>query len=262
MDAAAPPVLPARLPVLAAGIDAVSLEAATGRVLAWARAGESRAVCAANVHVVMEAADHPDFAACLAAADLVTPDGMPLVWVLRAAGMKAQSRASGPDLTLALLARAEAEGIPVGFHGSTPGTLAALRAALAARHPVLKLVYCESPPFRPLSPGERAAEVAAIRASGARLLFVGLGCPKQERWVAGRRGEIPAVMLAVGAAFDFLAGTRRRAPAWMRAAGLEWLHRLLAEPGRLWRRYLVLNSRFLLRLPGAIRAARRAAGGR
>ena len=241
-----------RIGVLAAPVDPVTLDEAAARVIGWARAGESRMICAANVHMVMEAVDHPDFARMLADADLVTPDGMPLAWFLRARGRRGQPRVSGPDLTEELLARAERAGLPVGFHGSTPAVIEALRAALAVRHPGLKIAHAESPPFRPLDDAEAAREAGVIAASGARLLFVGLGCPKQEAWMHRNRGRIPAAMVGVGAAFEFLAGARRRAPAALRRLGLEWLWRLAAEPRRLFARYARHNGRFAVRATAAL----------
>jgi len=236
---------PGRVPVAGLGVDAVGFAEAVDRVVAWARRRESRYVCAANAHMVVTAHEDPSFRAVMEGADLVVPDGMPLVWLLRRAGVRGQERVAGPDLMLALCGRAAAEGLPVGLYGGTPETLAKLAARLASRFPGLRIAYRHAPPFHPLGPGEDARVVEAIGRSGARILFVGLGCPKQERWMAEHRGRVRAVMLGVGAAFDFHAGARRRAPPWMQRAGLEWLWRLGSEPRRLWRRYLVGNARFL-----------------
>jgi N-acetylglucosaminyldiphosphoundecaprenol N-acetyl-beta-D-mannosaminyltransferase len=144
--------------------------------------------------------------------------------------------------------RAEERGLPVGLYGGTPEVLEALRGRLVERHPLLRIAFAASPPFRPLTPEEVASTLEAIEASGARILFVGLGCPKQERWMAAQRSGLPCVMVGVGAAFDFLAGAKRQAPRWLQGAGLEWLFRLASEPRRLWRRYLILNPRFLFLL--------------
>jgi N-acetylglucosaminyldiphosphoundecaprenol N-acetyl-beta-D-mannosaminyltransferase len=145
----------------------------------------------------------------------------------------------------ALCERAEGERLPVVCYGSTDATLALLDARLRAAFPTLKVVM-ESPPFRALTAEEDTAAVERINTSGAGIVFVGLGCPKQERWMAEHRGRVNAVMIGVGAAFDFHAGTVQRAPAWMRDNGLEWLHRLASEPRRLWKRYLVTNTLFIL----------------
>jgi N-acetylglucosaminyldiphosphoundecaprenol N-acetyl-beta-D-mannosaminyltransferase len=142
-------------------------------------------------------------------------------------------------------AAAAARGEPLFLYGSTDATLLKLRDALRARWPTLVIAGHYAPPFRPLSEAETAEVLERIHASGARTVWVGLGCPKQEVWMHAQRGRLRAVMVGVGAAFDFHAGTLPRAPDWMRHAGLEWLHRLASEPRRLWRRYLVTNSRFI-----------------
>ena len=232
--------------ILGTRVDATDYAAATRTVLAWARAGESRTVCAATVHVVMEAHDDPAFRAAVNGADLVTSDGMPLVWGLRLLGIPGATRVYGPDLTRAVLAAAAREGVPVGFHGGRPEVLRALVARVRSAHPGLEVAHAESPPF--VEPTEERLEEEAerIARSGARIVFVGLGCPKQERWMAAQRGRIPVVMLGVGAAVDFLAGTKPQAPRWVQDAGLEWAFRLATEPRRLWRRYLVHNPRFVV----------------
>src|SRR6266511_2733482 len=239
------PAGPDHRSILGTRVDVLTYASAAERILAWAVAGESRMACVATVHTVMEAHDDPSFRAVVNGADLVTSDGMPLVWGLRALGVPEATRVYGPDLTPVVLARAEAAGVPVGFYGGSARTLARLTAWVRARHPDLEIAYAESPPFRPLSDAERAATARAIAESGAAVVFVGLGCPKQERWMGSMRGMVPAVMVGVGAAFDFLAGEKPQAPRWMMGAGLEWLFRLAAEPRRLWRRYLYHNPRFL-----------------
>ena len=232
-------------PVLGVPVDAITFAQAQSCVMDWGKARESRYVVLANVHVVVTASREADFGAAVIAADLATPDGAPVAWMLGKLGSNKQQRVSGPDLTWALLGRCEAEALPVYFFGSSPYTLAALDQRLRVAFPKLVVGGYESPPFRPLTPQEDAEAVARINASGAGLVFVGLGCPKQELWMQAHRGHINAVMLGVGAAFDFHAGTVPRAPAWMREHGLEWLHRLASEPRRLWRRYLVTNTLFV-----------------
>lgn len=177
--------------------------------------------------------------------DLTTPDGAPVAWLMRKLGHRSQQRISGPDVMWELLGRCERESLPVFVYGSTELTLGRLRERCAEAFPRLKLV-AESPPFRSLTPEEGEAAVRRIVSSGAGVLFVGLGCPKQELWMHSHRGRIPAVMLGVGAAFDFHAGTVSRAPLWMQRNGLEWLHRLLSEPRRLWKRYLITNTLFVI----------------
>ncbi len=232
--------------ILGIGVDRTSYPSATQQILDWALRRESRYVCVANVHMVMEAYDDAAFRQVVNAADLVTPDGMPLVWIMRWQGLRQQERVYGPTLTLYVLEAASREGLPVGFYGSTPETLEKLKTNLQARYPSLKIVYSYAPPFRSLTAEEDEEVVKAINDSGARILFVGLGCPKQERWMAAHKGRVQAVMLGVGAAFDFLAGVKPQAPRWMQCAGLEWFFRLLTEPRRLWRRYLYNNPRFVL----------------
>jgi len=232
--------------ILGCNIGEINYESATQLILGLARKRESYYVCVANVHMVMEAYDDAEFRQIVNAADLVTPDGMPLVWVMRLQGLRQQERVYGPALTQFVLEAANREGIPVGFYGSTPQTLEKLKRNVQERYPSLKIAYLYAPPFRPLTPEEDEEVVRAINDSGTRILFVGLGCPKQERWMAAHKGRVQAVMLGVGAAFDFLAGVKPQAPRWMQRAGLEWLFRLASEPRRLWRRYLLNNPRFVL----------------
>lgn len=233
-------------PILGVNVAVSSYDEVVQRSLAWAARRESRAIVFCNVHMIMEAVDDPAFSRRLNEADLVNPDGMPLVWALRALRQKNARRVCGPDATEVLLAAAQEAEVPVGFYGSSQPVLDALAAVIGRKYPRLKIVFAESPPFRPLSPEEDKAVVARIASSGARLLFVGLGCPKQENWVMEHRGRVPAVMFAVGAAFDFLAGNKARAPHWMQRLGLEWLFRFVTEPRRLAMRYLKHNPRFVI----------------
>jgi N-acetylglucosaminyldiphosphoundecaprenol N-acetyl-beta-D-mannosaminyltransferase len=230
--------------ILGIKVAPTSYQAATASIIHWAQKPESRYICVANVHVVMEAYDSPDFREVINSADLVTPDGMPLVWTLRALGVRGQTRVYGPELTLRLIGESAQEDIPIGLYGGSPGTLQRLTAVLKQRYPALNIAYSYSPPFRPLTAEEDQAISQEINASGAGILLVGLGCPKQERWMAEHKGRVQAVMVGVGAAFDFIAGVKKQAPHWMQENGLEWLYRLGQEPGRLWRRYLYYNPRF------------------
>jgi len=214
-------------------------------ILNWAKIFASRIVFAANVHMLMEAHDSSAFKQIVNSADLVTPDGMPLVWMMRLKGQKDQQRVYGPTLMLHVLEAAVRENVPVGFYGSSPEILRSLLARMQARFPSLKVAYSFSPPFQELSQEEDAGIVERINASSVRILFVGLGCPKQEKWMAEHRGRVNAVMLGVGAAFDFHAGVKSQAPSWMQKMGLEWLFRFAVEPRRLWRRYLYHNPRFV-----------------
>ncbi len=234
-------------PVLGVPVDGVSFAAAQDCIMAWGHAHDSRYVVLANVHVVVTASLETDFGAAVAAADMATPDGAPVAWMLGKLGHTAQERVSGPDLTWALLGRCEAESLPVYFFGSSRETLGLLAERINVAFPKLLVAGFEAPPFRPITAHEDAESVERINSSGAGLVFVGLGCPKQEHWMQSHRGKVNAVMLGVGAAFDFHAGTVSRAPVWMREHGLEWLHRLLSEPRRLWKRYLVTNTVFIFK---------------
>jgi N-acetylglucosaminyldiphosphoundecaprenol N-acetyl-beta-D-mannosaminyltransferase len=220
-------------------------DAVLDRLLGWARACESRYVTICNVHVVVTASRDSAYRAVINGADMATPDGAPVAWMLRRQGFAGQPRINGPDLMWALCRRAAEEKLPIYCYGGTETTSILLEQRLLAAFPELR-VSMESPPFRPLNDDEDAAVVARINASKAGLVFVGLGCPKQELWIAKHCGRINAVMLGVGAAFDFHAGVVRRAPVWMRDNGLEWLHRLMFEPKKLWKRYLVTNTLFCI----------------
>jgi N-acetylglucosaminyldiphosphoundecaprenol N-acetyl-beta-D-mannosaminyltransferase len=211
----------------------------------WARSGQSRTVIFANVHVVMEACDNPAFRSKLNAADMVNPDGMPLVWALKALGIRQASRVYGPDAMQVLLGKATESNLRVGFYGGSPATLAKLVDTVRETYPGVEIAFTMSPPFRPLTRDEDEEVVRQIKESGTQILFVGLGCPKQEHWLMEHQSRIPAVMLAVGAAFDFLANTKPQAPRWMMRNGLEWVFRLATEPRRLAGRYLKHNPRFV-----------------
>lgn len=237
---------PPRYDVLGTWIDAVDPEATVAEIRAWIAARERRYVCVANVHGVTEARRDLETRLAFSGAGLVVPDGMPLVWLARLHGHRQARRVYGPDLTLLLCEAAAREGWRLYFYGGEEGVAAALAREMARRFPGLVVAGAHGPPFRPLDAAELEAEVAVLNASGATLVFVGLGCPKQERWMAEHRNRLTApVLLGVGAAFDFLTGRVRQAPRWMMRAGLEWLFRLSREPRRLWRRYLVLNTLFV-----------------
>jgi N-acetylglucosaminyldiphosphoundecaprenol N-acetyl-beta-D-mannosaminyltransferase len=232
--------------ILGVNLGISNYDQAVQRSLAWAELRQSRALYFAAVHMVMEAVGDPAFLPRLNSAGTVLPDGLPLVWALRALGENSAHRVCGSDFTAIMLEAAEKAGISVGFYGGSQATIDALVAAVRKRHPSLNIAYCESPPFRALRPEEDEAIVERIAASEARLLFVGLGCPKQEHWIVEHLGRVHAVMFAVGAAFDFIAGNKRRAPLWMRSVGLEWAFRFATEPRRLAMRYLKHNPRFVL----------------
>lgn len=240
--------------VLGMRVDATSYEDAARRVARWARDRRSAYVCVASVHMVMEAFASAAFQSVVNGADLVTPDGRPLMWALKGLGVGDASQVRGTDLTSHVVERAAREGIPIGLYGGTPELLEAFEEVLRARYPGVEVACKIAPPFRPLSPEEDEQVTREIVASGTRVLLVGIGCPKQERWMAAHKDRIPAVMLGVGAAFDFHTGRIRQAPRWMQEAGLEWVFRLMMDPRRLWKRYAKHNPRFatlfLLQLAG------------
>jgi N-acetylglucosaminyldiphosphoundecaprenol N-acetyl-beta-D-mannosaminyltransferase len=227
-------------------VDITSYADATKRIISWAHQHECRSVYASNVHMTMETYDDPKFAKIVNEADLVTPDGMPLVWALRALGSETASRVYGPTLTLDVCEAAAKERIDIALYGGTTESLVAFTEFLKNRFPTISIVCQISPPFRSLSEDEDAEYTRTIVQSGAKILFVGVGCPRQEIWIAEHREKIPAVMLGVGAAFDFHSGRVRQSPQWMQKIGLEWLFRLIMEPKRLWKRYFKHNPRFLL----------------
>lgn len=235
-----------RQDVIGAPIDVVYWGGAVATLLRWAAARESRYVCACNVHAVVTAQSDPRLAASVRGADMVLPDGAPVAWLMRKAGFLAQRRVTGPDLMWQYFAAAAPYGESIFLFGSSTDTLDRLKARIERVFPGLRVVGTHSPPFRPLSAEEDAAVVRMLNDSGATTVWVALGCPKQEIWMAEHRDRVRAVLVGVGAAFAFHAGVTRRAPRWMQRLSLEWLHRLLSEPGRLWRRYLTTNSLFLL----------------
>ena len=238
--------------LLGTRIDALSWEQALGRILRWAAEKQSRMVCLCNVHVIVSARHDGALAEALRLADMATPDGAPVAWLMRKIGWPEQQRISGPDLMWHLMREAERLQLPVFLLGSTETTLARLTQRLQQVFPDVQIAGMLSPPFRRLSASENAHMLEIINNSGARLLFVGLGCPKQEIWMATQRDRIQAVMLGVGAAFDYHAGVLPRAPQSWQRLGLEWLYRLCHEPSRLMKRYLITNSLFLLALPGEL----------
>lgn len=232
--------------ILKMRVDATSYVDATQLILNWAAHREHRYVCAANVHMAMEVYDSDKFAGVVNHADLVTPDGMPLVWALRWLGISNAERVYGPTLTLRVCEAATKQQIPIGLYGGTTESLADFASFLQSHSPGIEIACEIAPPFRPLTAAEDVVYTQQIIDSGAQILFVGIGCPKQEYWMAARVDRLPCVMLGVGAAFDFHSGRVKQAPAWMQWRGLEWLFRLMQEPQRLWKRYLYNNPRFII----------------
>lgn len=229
--------------VIGIGVDVLKMGAAVRWVCHQARSGVGGYVCAANAHMLVTARRNPRFNRVLLNASLIIPDGMPLVWLLRREG-KDVERVCGPDLMLKVCSAAEKLGLSIYLYGADAGCLNGIQAKLMSLFPGLCIAGCEAPPILPAEPGFDAAVIERISNSGAQIVFVGLGCPKQEYWMAAHAESSRAVLIGVGAAFDFVAGRKARAPLWLGRAGLEWAFRLATEPRRLWRRYLVTNSQF------------------
>lgn len=206
-------------------------------MMTWAKERMGKAVYIANVHMLVEAYRNTQFSNVLSNADLITPDGMPLVWMLKLQGRPQQDRVAGLDVMLALCEQASRDGVSVFFLGSHTAILEKMRDRLEQEFPDLTIAGMDPLPFRPLTPEEDAALIEKLNQSGAGLLFLSLGCPKQEQWIAAHKATVNMVMLGLGAAFPVYAGIYRRAPEWVRSLGLEWLYRLSQEPRRLSKRY-------------------------
>lgn len=229
-------------------VSAVTCDEAAEAVLSAARQGTAAGVGAFSVHALIEAAK-PRFVDQASRLAMITPDGQPVRWALNwLHGVGLKSNVRGSELMWHSCRRAAETGMPIYLYGGTPQTLAALQANLLDAFPDLQIAGAEAPPFRPLSPGEDADMVERVNASGAGLMFVGLGSPKQDHFVVEHLDRIQPVQLAVGAAFDFHAGVKATAPQWMQRHGLEWIFRLVQEPRRLWKRYLVTNTQFVFKL--------------
>jgi N-acetylglucosaminyldiphosphoundecaprenol N-acetyl-beta-D-mannosaminyltransferase len=212
----------------------------------WIAQGEANYVCVVPAHTVMVNYDHPELREIYSASGLNTPDGMPLVWWLRWHGQRHVERVYGPDLMLALCQHSIDYSYRHFFYGGAPGVADELARRLQVRFPGLQVAGVWSPPFRALTPAEDQQETAMLADSRADIIWVGLGAPQQDQWMSQHVGRVGApVLIGVGAAFDFLSGQKRQAPRWIQHSGFEWLYRLLSEPSRLWRRYLLLYPRFV-----------------
>jgi len=233
--------------VLGVRINAIQIPEVLETLRQWIAAGErGRYIAVTGMHGVTEAQHDRQFKKVLNAADLTVPDGMPLVWLGRLRGFNLKRRVYGPELMLAVCNATAKIGLRHFFYGATPSTLESLTAALTRRSPELEIAGMIAPPFRELTPAEDREVVAQINEARPDILWIGLSTPKQERWMYDHRDRLNvAAMIGVGAAFDIHAGRTKQAPAWMREHGLEWFFRLIQEPRRLWRRYLVYGSEFI-----------------
>jgi len=224
--------------VIGSPITALPFDAQIKTIVEWASSHESRVVCVANVHMVMEAYWYPEFSSVLKSADIVTPDGMPLVWMMRLMGECEQNRVAGMDILLSVCKLAQEGNLKVFFLGSKATILESMKKKLEQEFPKLQITGMEPLPFRPLTLAEENVIIQKIHQSDSKVVFVSLGCPKQEYWMNQHKGKIQAVMIGLGGVFPVLAEVHKRAPLWLRNAGLEWLYRLIQEPRRLWGRYM------------------------
>jgi exopolysaccharide biosynthesis WecB/TagA/CpsF family protein len=237
---------PAKHDLFGVQVSATNYREACEVILAAARNRMSAVVSLHAVHAVVTASGDPELREKVNRFELVAPDGQPVRWALNRlyhAGLT--DRVYGPELMLRLCDGAAREGVPIYLYGGSPSVVEALQLRLPERFPELKIAGAESPPFRTLTAAEDAAVVRRINDSGAGIVFIGLGCPKQDHFAADHRDVIRGVQVCVGAAFDFHAGHKKIAPRWMQQRGLEWLFRLCQEPRRLWKRYLVTNTVFV-----------------
>lgn len=237
--------LPHKL-ILGVPVAVTTMSEAVDTIGRWIAGRESRYVCASDVHSIMRAQETASHMEALNAADMVVPDGMPVVWASRLYGAAKAQRVCGPDLMLAVCERSLTTGWTHYFYGGAEGVAEALAEKLRTRYPGLKVVGTECPPFRPLTDGETQAALQRINDAAPDIVWIGLGCPKQEAWMLKHRPDLPGkTLVGVGAAFDFHTDRVKRAPVWMQNSGLEWAHRLASEPRRLWRRYLLQAPRFV-----------------
>jgi N-acetylglucosaminyldiphosphoundecaprenol N-acetyl-beta-D-mannosaminyltransferase len=243
---AGPDAEPARVNILGVGISAINPAAALRMISRWIGEGERHYVCVSGVHGIMECQGDATLRRIHNRAGLVTPDGMPLVWLCRLKGYRRVERVYGPDLMLDCCRLSVERGYRHFLYGGMEGVPDLLAERLVQRFPGLRIVGGYSPPFRVLTTAEDEDVVRRINDAAPDIVWIGLSTPKQERWMAEHRARLHApVLIGVGAAFDFHAGLKRQAPVWMRQSGLEWLFRLASEPRRLWKRYLINNPRFL-----------------
>jgi len=235
-----------RTNILGVGISAINLEMAVETISQWVANETPHYVCVTNVHGVMECQRDAELKRIHNSSGMTTPDGMPLVWLSRLHGHRHVSRVYGPDLLMAVCEQSVHTGYRHFFYGGRAGVPEKLAEVLQKRFPGLVVVGTYSPPFRSLTVDEEEKIIKLINDTEPDIVWVGLGAPKQERWMARQLGKLNApVMIGIGAAFDFHSGKKRQAPLWMQRWGLEWLFRLISEPRRLWKRYLINNPSFV-----------------
>lgn len=239
--------------VLGHFIDALTWDETLDIILTWVKQSQKGYVCLCNVHSAVTALDNNDLRIALMRANLVLPDGEPIAWVMRKKGFPNQNRLPGPDLMLKICQLAEDNDIKIFLFGSKEPTLDRLATKLKGKFPKLHIAGIYSPKYGDWSDKDVSQYINVINQSGAKIVFVGIGCPKQEIWMSNNSHRIEGLLFGVGAAFDFHAGSLKRAPALMQKLGLEWLHRLVNEPKRLWKRYLTTNTKFIMNLYSTLR---------
>ena len=253
MSVAPLPIWPSKHDVLGVQVSAVDYDQAVEVITSAAKCRQPSVVSLHAVHALVTASRNEELRQAVNEFQLLAPDGQPVRWALNCLhALRLKDRVYGPELMLRLCERAAEEGIPIYLYGSSQTVIDALQQRLVQRFPRLLIAGAESPPYRELTPEEDDDVVRRVNSSGAGILFVGLGAPKQDLFAHAHRDRIDAVQVCVGAAFDFHAGTKAIAPPWMQKHGLEWLFRLTQEPHRLWRRYLVTNSLFVSKLIAAL----------
>ena len=246
-----------RVRVVSLNVNVCNPDSVIRKISELVKKGNGGYVCFSTVHMIMESFDNPEYGAKVNGADFVIPDGMPLVWMQKLQNVREANRVRANDLMITLCAYAEKNNLTVGFYGGKQTVIDAIKKRAKIDFPNLQIVYDFSPPFRPLTDEEDCQITSEINAKNPDILFMGLGCPKQENWMWAHKDKLKSVMLGVGASFDFYAGNVKESPEWLGKLGLEWLFRLTQEPKRLWRRYLILNPRFVWLATGQLLKSKR-----
>jgi N-acetylglucosaminyldiphosphoundecaprenol N-acetyl-beta-D-mannosaminyltransferase len=235
--------------ILGVGVGAVNMKQVIGLISRWIEHRQQHYVCVTPAHSIMDCYQEPDLYSLFNASGMTVPDGMSLVWLMKLRGHKNVGRTAGSDLMETVMYYSVSQGWKHYFYGGNTGVARTLKSCLEEKYPGVKIVGEYSPPFRPLTGDEDRADVEKINAAAPDIVWVGISSPRQERWMAEHLGKVnDAILVGVGAAFDFLSGQKKRAPLWMQRSGLEWLYRFVSEPRRLWRRYSLYPLFVLLSL--------------
>lgn len=234
-----------RVRVVSLLVNVCDYESAIEEIVELVKQGNGGYVCFSTVHMIMESYDNRKFGGKVNSANMVIPDGMPLVWMQKLQGIREADRVRANSIMRMIFEHAEKHNLSVGFYGGNQEVIDEIQLKAKQEFPNLEIAYAYSPPFRPLTDEEDREITAEINRTKPDILFMGLGCPKQENWMSAHKDQVKAIMLGVGASFDFYAGNIKECPEWLQKVGLEWLFRLTQEPRRLWRRYLILNPRFM-----------------